>query len=334
VLTVWSQEAHLLEVMTSERPFTALWYAGFLVLAGAACGKTTTSSGGDGGSQGNGGALPGTGGESAGGGTTGRGGATGAGGATSAGGTSASGGMTGTGGSAGTGGAAGSSGGAKGSGGIPAGGASGAGTGGVTGSGGSTMIRDAAARDSMARDGSAVIDLPGQRDVAIDIPGNRDTGTANGGDGGCVPDYACKPTSPNTGDIYADCAARVNQFRACVCLPPLPRWTAGEACADQDAQYDSQQNTAHAGFQAGICASGNAQDECPNWTGSTPEKVIDGCLQMMFDEGPPPTATCTGQCYSDHGHYINMTGTKYKNGVACGFYTTASGGIWAAQNFQ
>jgi uncharacterized protein YkwD len=173
-----------------------------------------------------------------------------------------------------------------------------------------------------------------QRDVAADAPSSPDTGTSASGDGGCVPNYACKPTSPNTGDMYADCVARVNQFRACVCLPPLPRWTAGEACADQDSQYDSQQNSAHAGFIAGICASGNAQDECPGWSGSTAEKVIDGCLQMMFDEGPPPTATCSGQCYTDHGHYINMTGTKYKNGVACGFYTTSSGSIWAAQNFQ
>ncbi len=164
------------------------------------------------------------------------------------------------------------------------------------------------------------------------------TPSASGGSGGsggaCVPDYACKPASPNTGDIYADCVARVNQFRACVCLPPLPRWSAGEACADQDAQYDSQQNSAHAGFIAGICAAGNAQDECPDWTRSSPERVIDGCVQAMFDEGPPPSATCTGQCYSDHGHYINMTGTKYRNGVACGFYTTASGAVWAAQNFQ
>jgi hypothetical protein len=149
-------------------------------------------------------------------------------------------------------------------------------------------------------------------------------GSGGATSGACVPDYACKPVSPNTGDVYADCVARVNQFRACVCLPPLPRWSAGEACADQDAQYDSQQNSAHAGFQAGICTSGNAQDECPNWGKTTPEKVIDGCLQMMFDEGPPPSGTCTGQCYSDHGHYINMTGTKY----------TASGGIWAVQNFQ
>jgi len=158
-------------------------------------------------------------------------------------------------------------------------------------------------------------------------------GSGGAGTSGCVPDYSCQPASPNTGDIYADCVARVNQFRACVCLPALPRWTAGEACANQEAQYDSQQNSAHAGFQAGICTSGNAQDECPNWK-NTAEGVIDGCLQMMFKEGPPPSGTCTGQCYTDHGHYINMTGTKYKNGVACGFYTTASGGIWAVQNFQ
>ena len=259
------------------------------------------------------------------------GGVTGTGGETAAGGTTASGGAA-AGGATSTGGAG--TGGAKGSGGVAGGGSGGAGTGGITGAGGTTTIRDAAPTDSALRDGTARSDLATQRDVPADAPGSQDTGTSSGGDGGCVPNYACKPTSPNTGDIYADCAARVNQFRACVCLPPLPRWTAGEACADQDSEYDSQQNSAHAGFIAGICASGNAQDECPDWSKSTPEKVIDGCLQMMFDEGPPPTATCTGQCYSDHGHYINMTGTKYKNGVACGFYTTSSGSIWAAQNFQ
>jgi hypothetical protein len=164
--------------------------------------------------------------------------------------------------------------------------------------------------------------------------GNGGAPTATGGSSGaCTPDYGCKPTSPNTGDPYADCVARVNQFRACVCLPPLARWSAGEACADQDAQYDSEQNTAHAGFTAKICTAGNAQDECPSWGGSYPS-VISGCLQSMFDEGPPPTATCSGSCYQDHGHYINMTGTKYKSGVACGFYTMSSGKIWAVQNFQ
>jgi hypothetical protein len=158
--------------------------------------------------------------------------------------------------------------------------------------------------------------------------------TATGGTtGACTPDYACKPTSPSTGDPYADCVARVNQFRACVCLPPLQRWSAGEACANQEAQYDSEQNSAHAGFSAKICTSGNAQDECPGWGGSY-ASVIDGCLQGMFAEGPPPEGACSGSCYQSHGHYINMTGTNYKSGVACGFYTTSAGKIWAVQNFR
>lgn len=166
--------------------------------------------------------------------------------------------------------------------------------------------------------------------------GSQSTGGSlgtGGSTGACTPDYACRPTSPDTGDPHADCVARVNQFRACVCLPPLPRWTAGEACANDNAKYDSEQNTAHAGFSARICAAGNAQNECPNWGGAY-TSVISGCLQMMFDEGPPETSTCTGACYQDHGHYINMTGTKYKSGVACGFYTMANGKIWAVQNFQ
>jgi hypothetical protein len=128
--------------------------------------------------------------------------------------------------------------------------------------------------------------------------------------------------------------ARINQFRACVCLPPLPRWTAGEACAHQNAEYDAQRNSAHAGFSAKICAGGKAQNECPNWGKASPVNMIDTCLQMMFSEGPPPSANCSGQCYSEHGHYINMTGTNYKNGVACGFFTTSTGSIWTVVNFQ
>lgn len=204
----------------------------------------------------------------------------------------------------------------------------GAGTGGV-GSGGT----GGAVFGGALATGGAVA-LPGGGGSLMGGTSSAAGGTAGAGSSSsCAPDYACKPKSPNTGDIYADCVARVNQFRACVCLPPLPRWSAGESCADQNASYDAGKNSAHAGFQAGICAAGNAQDECPAWGGSA-EKVIDGCLQMMFDEGPPPTTTCTGTCYSEHGHFINMTGAKYKSGVACGFYTTSSGSIWAVQNFQ
>ena len=123
----------------------------------------------------------------------------------------------------------------------------------------------------------------------------RGGATGAGGSGSCTPDYACMPTAPNTGDYYADCVARVNQFRACVCLPPLARWNAGEACADMDAAYDPA-NGAHAGFMKGICPQeGFAQDECPGWQSET--QVVSGCLQQMFDEGPPPTNPCSGSCY-------------------------------------
>ena len=137
----------------------------------------------------------------------------------------------------------------------------------------------------------------------------------------------CQPTPvPDTGDPYADCVARINQFRwDCQCLPALERWTAAEDCADEQAQYDSEQNDPHAGFRDNICdPRGSAQNECPGW-GSV-SQVISGCLQMMWDEGP-------GEPYSEHGHYINMTNSSYTR-VACGFYTTPGGSVWAVQNFS
>ena len=161
--------------------------------------------------------------------------------------------------------------------------------------------------------------------------GAKGTGGASGGGaGGCTPDYGCKPTAPDTGDYYADCVTRVNQFRACVCLPPLARWSDGESCADMDAAYDPA-NGAHAGFMAGICSpQGNAQDECPGWGSAA--QVISGCIQQMFDEGPPPTATCTGDCYQMHGHFINMTNTRYTK-IACGI-ATVNGKVTAVQDLQ
>lgn len=144
----------------------------------------------------------------------------------------------------------------------------------------------------------------------------------------CTPDYECKPVAPDTGDFYADCAARVNQFRACVCLPPLERNRDAESCLDQQAEYDSD-NGAHAGFIGGICSpNGSAQNECPGWRDA--RQVVDGCLQMMFDEGPPPSKQCEGQCYQEHGHHINMTGNYGK--VACGLYE-ANGEVWSVHNF-
>jgi hypothetical protein len=111
----------------------------------------------------------------------------------------------------------------------------------------------------------------------------------------------------------------------------LTRRTDGEACADQMAEYDAEADTAHAGFNANICEPSGSQNECPGYSSNA--QVIGLCLQQMWDEGPPPTESCTGACYQEHGHFINMTDPSVTQ-VACGFYTTASGKVWAVQNFS
>jgi hypothetical protein len=161
---------------------------------------------------------------------------------------------------------------------------------------------------------------------------------------------------PSTGDARQDCVNRINQFRTqCACLPPLQRWTAGEQCADLEATYDSQNNTAHGGFiqTETACSQGssmwapccgmstfggagplaNAQDECPGYPDT--QTVISTCLQQMWDEGPPPNGVqaCMQDqaCFQMHGHFINMTSTTSTK-VACGF-SSMTGMLWAAQNF-
>lgn len=161
-------------------------------------------------------------------------------------------------------------------------------------------------------------------------------GRASGGSGGagaCVQNLACKLSAPpSTGDIYQDCVDRINQFLTqCACLPALTRRTDGEACADQMAEYDASKNSAHAGVKDKICTPGGSQNECPGY--SSNNQVIGLCMQQMWDEGPPPTDPCSGSCYEMYGHYINMT-DKSVTKVACGFYTTAAGKVWAVQNFS
>jgi hypothetical protein len=147
-----------------------------------------------------------------------------------------------------------------------------------------------------------------------------------------VQNLACKLQAPaSSGDIHQDCVDRINQFRTqCACLPPLKRSTAGEACADQMSEYDAGKNTAHAGYTDKICQPSGAQNECPGY--SSNNQVISLCMQQMWDEGPPPTNPCDGDCFQMYGHFINMT-TTTSTQVACGFYTTAAGKVWAAQNF-
>ena len=164
-----------------------------------------------------------------------------------------------------------------------------------------------------------------------DESGGAASGTG-GGSGGCVENLACQLDAPaSSGDLHQDCVNRINQFRTeCACLTPLERWTEGEPCADQMAQYDSERDEAHAGFQDEICDGGFGQNECPGY-GSN-EQVVSRCLQQMWDEGPPPQDPCNGACFQMYGHFINMTNPDHSR-VACGFFTTASGDVWAVQNF-
>jgi len=225
-----------------------------------------------------------------------------------------------TGGSGGTNGGAGGT--TGGNGGTAAGGSGGT-NGGTGGAGGSGGKGGAAATGGGAGTGGS---QAGMSSGGAPVGGSA-------GAGGCVENLGCELDAlPSTGDVHQDCVDRINQFRTvCACLEPLERWTEGEACADQMAEYDSVQDEAHAGFRDDICDGGFGQNECPGWNSET--QVVEGCLQAMWDEGPPPTDPCNGQCFQDHGHFINMTNPDHSR-VACGFYTVpGSGDVWAVQNF-
>lgn len=129
-------------------------------------------------------------------------------------------------------------------------------------------------------------------------------------------------------DVYAaareHCVEVINQYRATLGLAAYTRWTGGEACADGHAENDAMTGVAHDGFRKGSCGS-FAQNECPGWPGP-PASLLDGCLAQMWAEGP-------GADFATHGHYINMSSTRYTQ-VACGFYETANGRFWAVQNFK
>lgn len=167
--------------------------------------------------------------------------------------------------------------------------------------------------------------------------GGGDAGTGGGHDAGgggaacasgplAAPLPGCHPAPPpSSGDPAQDCVDRINQLRwECQCLPPLARWTDGEACASMHAEYDTTRPP-HSGFRDGICDPGGfGQNECPGWPDV--RATTTDCLQLMWDEGP-------GDDFQMHGHYLNMTNSSFSR-VACGFHTTSSGSVWAVQNFR
>ena len=148
--------------------------------------------------------------------------------------------------------------------------------------------------------------------IAIGCSGGAAGGDGGAGDGGGASD----------GTVEQLCVDTINEYRATLGLPPYQRWTDKESCADGQAQSDSMTNKAHGAF--GQCTE-NAQNECHGWPGP-PETMIKGCLKMMWAEGP-------GADFATHGHYINMSSTKYTK-VACGFTKTSSGSYWSVQDFR
>ncbi len=133
------------------------------------------------------------------------------------------------------------------------------------------------------------------------------------------------PTPRPTGgsnDASQLCVDTINQYRASIGRAPLARWTEAEACVEDQGFADSASGTPHSAF--GQCGEW-AQNECPGWPGP-PEQMIEGCLAVMWAEGP-------GEPYSQHGHYINMANPGYTK-VACGFAVLPNGRVWALQDFR
>jgi hypothetical protein len=124
------------------------------------------------------------------------------------------------------------------------------------------------------------------------------------------------------------CVDRINAFRETLGLTPLERWTDNETCTDQQSEQDATSGQAHGAF--GICNE-SGQNTCPGWPST--DAIVTDCLQQMWDEGPPPILPCEGECFQQHGHFLNMSSTAFTK-VACGFYRTNDGSIWSNHNYR
>jgi len=143
---------------------------------------------------------------------------------------------------------------------------------------------------------------------------------------------AGEPPPPPEQDEFAQarqaCVDRINAFRATLNLMPLERWADNEPCTDQQSEQDALSGVAHGTF--GMCNE-FGQNTCPGWPST--DAIITNCLQQMWDEGPPPVQPCEGQCFQDHGHFINMSREDFTM-VSCGFFRLPDGNIWSNQNFR
>jgi uncharacterized protein YkwD len=157
--------------------------------------------------------------------------------------------------------------------------------------------------------------------------------------GTCIPTGGCNPAC-QSGQVCQNgscitpapyetelqhCVDVINQYRATNGKPALARSSALEAYAAAGAQSDSASGSPHGHF---IATQGGgvawAENEIPGWDmsygGGSVSGVIDGGLQMMWDEGP------------GGGHYENMNSGSYTQ-VGCGIYVTPANEVWVVQDF-
>jgi hypothetical protein len=173
----------------------------------------------------------------------------------------------------------------------------------------------------------------GQPGATTGSSGSGGAGSGTAGSGASASSSAGATTTASSGagassgsgtvnDAAQLCVDTINQYRATLGLPPYQRWADKEVCASDQATKDAASNTAHGAF--GQCSE-SAQNECPDWPAPA-ESMITSCLAQMWAEGP-------GSDFPTHGHYINMSSSKYTK-VACGFTTVKNGRLWAVQDFQ
>lgn len=136
------------------------------------------------------------------------------------------------------------------------------------------------------------------------------------------------PSSPLQFSASLDsfCVQNINAYRSTLGLPDLKVWSDSQECLARQARDDAASGKAHAHF--GACGE-RAQNTCPGWrtadNDSSRRSVLRSCLGSMWDEGP-------GADYSKHGHYLNMTNTKYTK-VRCGFHQSG-GELWVNMDFR
>lgn len=151
-------------------------------------------------------------------------------------------------------------------------------------------------------------------------------------------------TSSNTNDPFdaarQACVDRINELRATKGLAPYARWSAVEACVDEEVTHDETVGIAHDAFFNGACSGAGGQGECMG-TAQTPDGIRQ-CLDAMWGEKDQPgcggcdscpfAQSCADCAFQGCGHYMAMSAKTFTQ-AACGF-SSAPGKSWSAIDYR